>query len=470
MSQNVFCSKNPSSAHRLAKELRVPLRVLWGGLGVGHRELVLASNLFRARGLLGGGRSCFAKPSLDTRRIGSLPPSGLVIMRASIGPLLNTKLRIMLIAAVAVIREAGASLAPLIEFAKPAMLAANHAPAEVTLSGTWLYSTQGIRLSHYELGLAANTTELTSTRTSVTFVFRESWPAGSVQVQALSANGAASNLFVLTLYTPPNVTSITPNITSIAGGSLLTLAGDGLFASKALQVSITTDYTSQIVEGRFVEEDGTVQLAMPQLPIPSNVDIAAIGPRDETMMNSTVRLSVNGVDWEESTVCLSIFVRAIFKIAYLYSGPVSDHGWTFNWNLGRMEVDSRHPSIVESEYVESVSEDMFTSVPAAEQQAAVLIRHYCERNFEMVVGNSFGFMPAFVHMSNEPVCNFWFNATSGSVSSIPQSTYFLHGTGVIQVCAVNVLSSRPALTYNLFSLASSLRRQPWLQYLPKFMN
>ena len=109
-----------------------------------------------------------------------------------------------------------------------------------------------------------------------------------------------------------------------------------------------------------------------------------------------------------------------------------------------MEVDSRHPSIVESEYVESVSEEMFTSVPAAEQQAAVLIQHYCERNFEMVVGNSFGFMPAFVHMPNEPVCNFWFNATSGSVSSIPQSTYLLHGTGVIQVCAVNVLSSRPA--------------------------
>ena len=108
-------------------------------------------------------------------------------------------------------------------------------------------------------------------------------------------------------------------------------------------------------------------------------------------------------------------------------------GWTYSWNVGRMEVDARHPSIVKSEYVENLSEEMLTSIPPAEQQAALRVREYCTRNFDLVVGTSFGFTSALVHMSSEPICNFWYNETSGNLTAIPMITYLLHGTGDVQV-------------------------------------
>ena len=105
---------------------------------------------------------------------------------------------------------------------------------------------------------------------------------------------------------------------------------------------------------------------------------------------------------------------------------------TNNWNRGRLRVDSLHPSAVESEYIEGVSEEIANmSVP--DQDATVRIREYCERNFDIVVGTSFGFSEAFLHMSFEPVCHFWFNQTTGDVTSIPQTTYLLHASGNVQV-------------------------------------
>jgi hypothetical protein len=340
--------------------------------------------------------------------------------------------RLCLLAMTMTIQTATPANLPMLEFAAPASVPAYSAPSGIILSGTSLDACHVVKLTHYELGMTFNVTAITSTSSAVTFEFSERWPAGSVQVQVFSKSGR-SNLIVVVLYVPPNITSIVPNRTSVAGGGILSLGGNGLFSSSALLVSITTDSISQTVEGTFVGADNTVRFKMPQFPVPDGLLPTTVN--GERSMNATVQLSMNGIDFRaEDGIVLSLIVSAVFRVGYLYVGPVTDFGWSYNWNIGRMEVDSRHPSLVRSEYVESVPEEMFSSVPAAEQQAAILLRQYCERNFDMVVGNSFGFMSAFVHMSNEPVCNFWFNATSGNVTSTPKSTYLLHGTGVIQAC------------------------------------
>ena len=310
-------------------------------------------------------------------------------------------------------------------FATPGSIPAHSTSSEISLSGIRLDACRVVQLTHFELGMTANVTAITSTST-VTFEFSEGWPAGSMQIQLFSES-TRSNLLVMTLYTPPNITSIVPNRTSVAGGSTLSIGGNGLFSSSALLVSITTDSNSQIIDGTFIEADNTVQFEMPQFPIPGGL-LPTVN--DERVINATIQLSLNGVDFHgENNIVLSLIVSAVFKIGYLYVGPVTDFGWTYNWNIGRMEVDSRHPSLVKSEYVENVPEE-FTA-PIAEQQAAVLIRQYCERNFDMVVGTSFSFSDALVYMSNEPVCHFWTNETTGELT-FPKITYLLHGTGNTQ--------------------------------------
>ena len=290
-----------------------------------------------------------------------------------------------LVAALACLQVTFAANAPMIDFATPGSVSLNGDATLISLSGTSLGSCRVIRLSHFEHGLTANVTDLTSSASSVIFSFAESWSAGSVQVQAVSDENKISNLAVLTLYNPPSITSITPNRASVAGGSVLALSGDGLFASAALQVSITTDEISQTVAGAFMDDDGTVQITMPQFPLPPGVNLGMLGPGEEIIMDATVRISMNGVDFEETTtLSLSIFAGAVFQIGYLYSGPVTDFGWVYNWNTARMEVDSRHPQVVQSEYVENIAEEMYSSTPFPEQEAALVIRGYCERNFDLV--------------------------------------------------------------------------------------
>ena len=347
---------------------------------------------------------------------------------------------------------------PMIELALPALIPVSTTPLQITLSGTKLDACDIVMLKHYELGYTANATALTSTSAALTFELDQSWPAGSIQVQCY-ANGPSSNVLVLDLYDPPSITAVTPNRTSVAGGNVLTLSGTGFFPSAALSVSITTEDVSQVATGVFVDEHNTVEILMPQMPIPDSVDLGAIGVGEERLIAATVRLSMNGIDFdEESTVSLSIFISPVFKIGYLYLGVVTDFGasvrrascclvlvhhmraspnfspavffagWTYNWNAARMEVDSRHPSIIQSEYWENVADEDANDGTAQ-------ITDYCERNFDFVVGTSMAFMDAMIAMSFEPVCNYYVDA-AGAITDTPKPTYLLHGTGYIQVTAL----------------------------------
>ena len=232
--------------------------------------------------------------------------------------------RVIMLLALSIMKTAAPT--PMLYSATPALLPANSGMSEISLSGTRLDGCHLVALRHFELGLVANVSGLRPTSSAVTFGFPENWPEGFVQVQAVS-DSTSSNLLGVTLYNEPNITAIVPNRTSVAGGSMLTLTGSGMFQSTVILVRITTGHVSQLAAGLFIDDD-TVKIQMPQFPIPTSIDQAALGPGEEHLINATVELSMNGFDFSRGrSIVLSIVVSAKLKIGYLFVGSVSDHGW-----------------------------------------------------------------------------------------------------------------------------------------------
>ena len=71
------------------------------------------------------------------------------------------------------------------------------------------------------------------------------------------------------------------------------------------------------------------------------------------------------------------------KIGFVYSGPVSDLGWTYQHDLGRKMVEAEFGSKVETVFVESVPESA-----DADRVISQLVRDGCK----MIFTTSFGFM------------------------------------------------------------------------------
>ena len=70
------------------------------------------------------------------------------------------------------------------------------------------------------------------------------------------------------------------------------------------------------------------------------------------------------------------------KVGFVYVGPVSDGGWTYEHDVGRKAVEAEYGDKVETTYVESVSEG-----PDAER----VITQLAQQN-DMVFTTSFGYM------------------------------------------------------------------------------
>ena len=71
------------------------------------------------------------------------------------------------------------------------------------------------------------------------------------------------------------------------------------------------------------------------------------------------------------------------KVAFVYVGPVGDHGWTYQHNEGRLAVDAEFGDSVQTTFVESVPEG---------QDAERVIRQLAADGNQLVFTTSFGFM------------------------------------------------------------------------------
>jgi len=78
------------------------------------------------------------------------------------------------------------------------------------------------------------------------------------------------------------------------------------------------------------------------------------------------------------------------KIGYIYVGPISDHGWSYQHNQGRLAVENHFGDRVETSYVENVSEGA---------DAARVIESLVTSGHKLIFTTSFGFMNATIQVA-----------------------------------------------------------------------
>ncbi len=104
------------------------------------------------------------------------------------------------------------------------------------------------------------------------------------------------------------------------------------------------------------------------------------------------------------------------KVAFVYVGPVGDHGWTYRHDVGRKAVEAEFGDKVETTYVESVAEGA---------DAERVIRNLASKGNDLVFTTSFGYM----------------NPTAKVAKQFPD-VKFEHATGYKQAANLATYSAR----------------------------
>ena len=104
------------------------------------------------------------------------------------------------------------------------------------------------------------------------------------------------------------------------------------------------------------------------------------------------------------------------KIGFVYVGPIGDHGWSYQHDLGRKAVEAHFGDQVETTYVENVAEGA---------DAERTIRMLAQAGNDVIFTTSFGFM----------------NPTIRVAEQFPDIT-FMHATGYKQADNVGTYLSK----------------------------
>ena len=153
-----------------------------------------------------------------------------------------------------------------------------------------------------------------------------------------------------------------------------------------------------------------------------------------------------GVTFSNSVSLLYGFVRPL-KIAFLYPGPVTDFGWTYSHNKGRLHVETEFGGLLNAAtYVENVDEGEFeggqlnkgetvaTGTPVNKLLAGgarnfyyaawTKLKKFCDEDFDLVMSTSFGFMTQTLDVSSGYAA-----CRTASDGVTPHPTRFLHAGG-----------------------------------------
>ena len=74
---------------------------------------------------------------------------------------------------------------------------------------------------------------------------------------------------------------------------------------------------------------------------------------------------------------------APLKVGFVYVGPASDGGWSYQHNLGRLALEHEFGSKIETTYVENVPESA---------DAERVIRQFAAKGYTLIFATSFGYM------------------------------------------------------------------------------
>ena len=105
----------------------------------------------------------------------------------------------------------------------------------------------------------------------------------------------------------------------------------------------------------------------------------------------------------------------VVKAAWVYVGPRNDGGWTTAHDKGRLAVEEKFGSKVETAFVENVPEE-----PAAAERA---IESFARKGFDIIFTTSFGFMDPTVAVAKK-YPDIYFEHCSGFKSAPNMANYF----------------------------------------------
>jgi simple sugar transport system substrate-binding protein len=84
--------------------------------------------------------------------------------------------------------------------------------------------------------------------------------------------------------------------------------------------------------------------------------------------------------------------NAPLKIAFVYSGPVGDGGWTYSHDEGRKQIEAEFGDRVKTTYVENVADGA---------EAEKTFRQLAKDGNRLIFGTSFGYMDAMLKVAHE---------------------------------------------------------------------
>ena len=214
---------------------------------------------------------------------------------------------------------------------------------------------------------------------------------------------------------------------SVAGGTGLRLRGSGFFESSSVVLRFTGALAGSAAPVEIAGQasaDGDVTASAPAWTTPGswwqscNLEGGRAPVRSASCVpDMSVQLSVSldaGVSFSNSVAVTYGWVRPL-KLAFAYMGPITDFGWTFANNKGRLYVESRFGGLVDAtEYAENVPEGEFVTEQANKSQTLATgtevlstfpdgspnayhplwarLQRYCDEDFDLVFTTSFGFM------------------------------------------------------------------------------
>ena len=102
-----------------------------------------------------------------------------------------------------------------------------------------------------------------------------------------------------------------------------------------------------------------------------------------------------------------------FRVGYIYVGPISDHGWSYQHDQGRLAVEAHFGDQVETQYVENVAEG---------PDAARVLRQLASSGVDMIFATSFGFGDSVIEIA-EQFPDVYFEHATGYQRADNVSTY-----------------------------------------------
>lgn len=188
-------------------------------------------------------------------------------------------------------------------------------------------------------------------------------------------------------YEPPTFSCCNPTQVSFTAEEIVTITGSNFFNASSITVKLSAPWIDRprVVKVQFISESKLVFVAPITAAPASNVD--------STVM---VSLAMDSVNFEpQSGGTFGFIQRDLYKLAFLFTGPILDFGWTYSQNQGRKEIEMLYSGQVETEFREAVPDD----------EVEKLILEYCDKNFSLVFTGGFEYMEASLAAAKSDSCS-----------------------------------------------------------------